>query len=128
MAIEVNCDVAQKPCGNNYHMLKNHFMLMVAWSPGKTQGLSELCKSLPRSSLFNHFLEQNLKHGRCSVNAWVNKQCTWKMLETLGCGKEFNMHSSQFPKGRESKGLAGDSKEDRISGEMRLGKSIGQDS
>lgn len=76
---------------------------MVAWSPGKIQGLSELCKSRPHSSLFNHFHEQNLKHGRCSMNVWVNKECTWKMLETLGCGKEFNMHSSQFPKGRESK-------------------------
>ena len=56
------------------------------------------------------------------MNILLNKQCTWKMLETLGCGEEVNIHSSSFPKGQESRstwctlGMAGDSREARISG------------
>ena len=34
------------------------------------------------------------------MNILLNKQCTWKMLETLGCGEEVNIHSSSFPRDR----------------------------
>lgn len=86
MAIEIKvlCSFAHKVCSNNYTHAEDYFMLLVAWAYREIQCLSELCRNKDQylASLFNHCMERNLKHSSCSMNIWLNKQCTWKMLET----------------------------------------------